>query len=78
MADVTRTATRQASAKLDQVCAAAVDVAREALTEDPARVGEHLGAVAEADRVVTHYFACDLPGYKGWQWAVTVTRIPRS
>lgn len=75
---MTRTATRTTTFKLDSVCAAAVDTAREALTDDPSHVGAHLSAVAEGDRVVTHYFACDLPGYKGWQWAVTVTRVPRS
>jgi Protein of unknown function (DUF3027) len=37
-----------------------------------------LEAVAEGDRVVTHFFACGLPGYAGWRWAVTVTRVPRS
>jgi hypothetical protein len=83
MGSVTRIATRSSTArtsaaKLDQVCAAAVDIAREAITEESAYVGEHLSAVAEGDRVVTHYFACDLPGYRGWQWAVTVTRVPRS
>jgi hypothetical protein len=62
--------------KLDQVCAAAVDLAREAV--DPDAIGEHLETVAEADRVVTHYFACALGGYKGWRWAVTVTRVARS
>jgi Protein of unknown function (DUF3027) len=79
MAYVTRTAARAtAAAKLDQVCAAAEDVARAALTDDPEHVGDHIAAVAEADRVVTHYFQCTLAGYRGWQWAVTVTRIPRS
>ncbi|GAA1777224.1 DUF3027 domain-containing protein [Luedemannella helvata] len=63
-------------AKLDQVCAAAVDLARSALDTDVA--GEHLEAVAEAERVVTHYFACTLGGYKGWRWAVTVARVARS
>ncbi|MBO4205069.1 DUF3027 domain-containing protein [Micromonospora echinofusca] len=75
---VTRTAATRA-ARLDQVCAAAVEVARAAITEvDPTDVGEHLRAVAEADRVVTHFFECHLDGYRGWRWAVTVTRVPRS
>jgi len=75
---VTRSAAVR-SAKLDQVCAAAVDLARAAITEvDPADVGEHLEAVAEGERLVTHYFACLLPSYKGWRWAVTVTRVARS
>jgi hypothetical protein len=77
MAGVTRTATR--AARLDQVCADAVDVARAAITEvEPSDVGEHLDVVAEADRVVTHFFDCHLAGYRGWRWAVTVTRVPRS
>ena len=38
----------------------------------------HLEAVAEGDRLVTHFFECRLPGYRGWRWAVTVTRVPRS
>ncbi|WP_173083823.1 DUF3027 domain-containing protein [Phytohabitans rumicis] len=75
---VTRTATVRA-ARLDQVCADAVDLAREAITEvDPSDVGEHLDVVAEADRLVTHFFECHLAGYRGWRWAVTVTRVPRS
>jgi Protein of unknown function (DUF3027) len=41
-------------------------------------VGEHLGAVAEADRVVTHLFACLSRSYVGWRWAVTVARAARS
>jgi hypothetical protein len=64
------------AAKLDQVCADAVDLAREAVTEEPA--GEHLEVVAEGERVVTHFFAAGLPGYHGWRWAVTVARAPRS
>ena len=70
---------RTRSPRLDAVCADAVDAARAAVTEvPPEQVGEHRGAFAEADRVVTHLFDCGLPGYRGWQWAVTVTRVPRS
>ena len=76
MAVATRSATR--TPKIDQVCADAVDIARSSIVEDAEHVGEHLDAVAEGDRLVTHYFACDLPGYRGWHWAVTVTRVSRS
>lgn len=70
---------RTRAPRLDQVCAEAVELAREAITEvGPDQVGEHLAAVAEADRVVTHLFACHLSGYRGWRWAVTVARVPRS
>jgi hypothetical protein len=64
---------------LDPACAEAVDLARSGITEAaPEHVGEHLAAVAEADRVVTHLFDCLLPGYRGWRWAVTVARASRS
>ncbi|MET7394672.1 DUF3027 domain-containing protein [Dactylosporangium sp. NPDC005572] len=67
------------AAKPDQVCADAVEVARLGLdVVDPDHVGEHLGVAAEGERLVTHFFACVLPGYRGWRWAVSVTRIPRS
>jgi Protein of unknown function (DUF3027) len=64
---------------LDAVAAAAVEVAREAAESDvPGLVGEHLGATADASRVVTHYFATLDPAYRGWRWAVTVARASRS
>lgn len=65
---------------LDAVCAAAVDPARAAAAEmaGEAAVGEHEGVVPEGDRVVTHFFTCLLPGYRGWRWAVTTSRVPRA
>lgn len=76
---VTTRTTGNRAARLDQVCADAVGVARGAITDvDAADIGEHLEAVAEGDRVVTHFFDSHLAGYKGWRWAVTVTRVPRS
>jgi hypothetical protein len=72
----TRTRTRE----LDEACAAAVDLARAAATEvaGAGEVGEHVGAEADADRVVTHLFTCLDPAYVGWRWAVTVARAARS
>ena len=65
--------------KTDTVGARAVDDARTALLEsvDVVDIGEHLGHVAEDERVVTHFFACIRPGYRGWRWAVTIARAPR-
>jgi hypothetical protein len=65
---------------VDTACAEAVDLAREAAedTAGAAQVGDHLGLRAEADRVVTHYFACLDPAYRGWRWAVTVARASRA
>jgi hypothetical protein len=65
--------------KPDSATVAAVDVARAALVEEvgAADVGEHLGHVVEGERVVTHLFACERPGYAGWRWSVTVARASR-
>jgi hypothetical protein len=77
-----RARTSKASRALepDAVCAAAVDLARAAAEEDaePGTVGEHLGVTAEGERLVTHSFAALSKGYRGWRWAVTVARAPRS
>lgn len=67
----------------DALCSAAVDLALAAAVEEagnPAAVGDHLGVVAEprVERVVTHRFACRLPAYVGWTWAVTVARASRA
>jgi hypothetical protein len=66
--------------RIDSALAQAFDFAREVLHEvaDPADVGAHLAARAEDERVVTHHFACERPGYPGWHWSVTLTRAKRS
>ena len=74
---------RTVRAAPDALCSAAVDLALAAAVEeagDPAAVGDHLGVVAEprVERVVTHRFACLLPAYVGWTWAVTVARASRA
>lgn len=65
--------------KLDSVLAEAKAQARDALLENEPEnaVGEHLEAVAEDSRVVTHYFECTQDGYAGWRWYVTLARPPR-
>ncbi|MFV0496183.1 DUF3027 domain-containing protein [Mycobacterium sp.] len=35
-------------------------------------VGEHLGVDVEDRNTASHRFAAQLPGYRGWQWAVVV------
>jgi hypothetical protein len=67
-------------AEPDAVLAAAVDLARAAAQEDaePGTVGEHLGVTADGERLLTHTFASLAKGYRGWRWAVTVARGPRS
>lgn len=64
-----------AAAAPDEIAAAAVDLARGAALElGGAAVGEHLGVTADGGGLVTHAFAADLAGYRGWYWAVTVSR----
>ncbi|HEX2314468.1 MAG TPA: DUF3027 domain-containing protein [Thermomonospora sp.] len=71
---------RSRTPAVDPACADAVDLARAAAEETarPVPVGEHLGTQPEADRVLTHFFACLDPAYKGWRWAVTVARASRA
>jgi hypothetical protein len=66
--------------KPDAACLAAVDLARSAAVEAAGvmGVGDHLGAQAEDDRVVSHFFACPHPAYRGWRWSVTVARASRA
>ena len=76
--DVTTTTARRPAA--DAVLTGAVDVARAAAVEIAARpehIGEHLGVDLDAERLATHRFACGDPAYRGWQWAVTLARVPR-
>lgn len=65
---------------LDQTLAKAVEPARKALLEitNESSIGEHLEAVNDGERLVTHRFAALRPGYEGWCWFATLTRIPRA
>ncbi|OMG13139.1 hypothetical protein BKH05_05025 [Actinomyces naeslundii] len=76
------TPSQQAQAAKDKTLTspAAVELARHALEEvtDPITVGEYLAVVPNAERLVTHLFDCTLSGYRGWRWAVTLSRVPRS
>lgn len=56
----------------------AVAFARDALIDDGETPGEHLGASAEGEFAATHYFAAQVPGYRGWQWCVVVAGAPDS
>lgn len=69
-----------ATATKDAVLGSAVDLAREVAVElagNPADVGEHLGVVVEGERLISHRFASLARGYRGWEWTVTVSRVPR-
>ncbi len=67
------------TARPDAACVSAIDVARAAAVElvGESVVGDHLGVEADGERLVTHLFDSQLPGYRGWRWAVTVTRVSR-
>ena len=75
------TPSEQAQAAKDKTLTspAAVELARHALEEvtDPITVGEYVAAAPDAERLVTHLFDCTLSGYRGWRWAVTLSRVPR-
>lgn len=62
----------------DAVLARAVELARAALVEDAGEdaVGDHLGMAMESEGLAVHGFACRLPGYRGWRWAVALARVP--
>ncbi|ARQ70116.1 DUF3027 domain-containing protein [Streptomyces marincola] len=64
----------------DPLCAEAVELARAAAEEaaHPHPLGDYLGVVAEGDRLVTHLFGSEEPGYPGWRWGVTVARAARA
>ena len=57
---------------LQSVLTGAVDAARAAIEEHSGEgtVGEYLGAEFEDPTSATHRFLAELPGYRGWQWAV--------
>ncbi|WP_442929959.1 DUF3027 domain-containing protein [Mycolicibacterium sp. BiH015] len=63
---------------LEAVLLGAVDAARAAIVEFSGEdsVGEYLGAGFEDPTAATHRFLADLPGYRGWQWAVVVAACP--
>lgn len=65
--------------KIDAVLGAEAGLARRTLqgTVETAWIGEHLGVAADDDRVLTHRFEAKLPGYAGWNWYVTLARVPR-
>ncbi|MFB2573103.1 DUF3027 domain-containing protein [Micrococcus sp. IITD107] len=73
-------APRRRAPKLDALLAEATEAAREALAElaEDGQIGEHRGTTADDDRLVTHRFAAELAGYRGWEWFATLARAPRS
>ena len=80
MPRTTHTPQRRTQLKPDQVLAAAIDQAREALAPiaHEREIGEHLEARADGPRLVTHYFECLKKGYRGWRWVATLARVPRA
>ena len=66
-------------ADLEAVLMGAVEQARAAVVEFSGEdtVGEYLGASFDDLDAATHRFLANLPGYRGWQWAVVVAAHPR-
>lgn len=61
----------------DPVLLAARDVARAALAEitDPKTIGADEGYEVPEERVLSLFFECRLPGYPGWHWTATLSRL---
>jgi hypothetical protein len=61
----------------DEVLLASAAIAQRALLEmtAPETVGSVIGHVVEGEHVLTLLFAADVPGYRGWHWAVTIARV---
>lgn len=66
------------SQEQEAVLVGAAEQARAALIEfsDEGAVGEYLGVSIEDAASATYRFLADLPGYRGWQWAVVVAAYP--
>ncbi len=64
--------------ELAAVLTGAVDRARDAAVEFSGAdtVGDYLGVSYEDPTAATHRFLAQLPGYRGWQWAVVVAAHP--
>jgi len=64
--------------ELEALLLGAVELARSAIVEFSGEetVGEYLGAGFEDPTAATHRFLAELPGYRGWQWAVVVAASP--
>ncbi len=71
---------RTRAAVLDEACAGATDLARSAAVDLAGAevVGEHAGVYADDERVATHLFTSLDRAYRGWRWAVTVSRASRA
>ena len=61
----------------DERLLTAVDQARTALLEiTPAdTIGAPLGHIVEGEHVISLLFDCNLAGYPGWRWTVTLARV---
>ncbi|HET7667750.1 MAG TPA: DUF3027 domain-containing protein [Mycobacterium sp.] len=59
------------------VLGSAVEHARAAILEYSGdTVGDYLGVTYDDANTATHRFQAELPGYRGWQWAVVVAAHP--
>lgn len=65
--------------KPDSFLAAEVSAARTAVLSIAATgdIGKHVGARSEGIRCVTHLFESNKPGYRGWVWFATLSRVSR-
>ncbi|ODR10619.1 hypothetical protein BHQ15_04220 [Mycolicibacillus koreensis] len=71
-------ASDDADAALSTLLTGAVETARSAVADHSGAetVGDYLGVAVEDAVSATHRFVAQLPGYRGWQWAVVVAGYP--
>lgn len=71
---------RRRPSKVDSFLAQAKNVALRAIGDiaEPDSIGTKHYVKNEEERLLTHYFECKLPGYRGWFWFATLSRAPRS
>ncbi|HMY08822.1 MAG TPA: DUF3027 domain-containing protein, partial [Marmoricola sp.] len=77
---VTSGNTLDSIAPIDAVVTDAREQARRWLVDQVGAeaVGEELAVVVEEPGVVSHQFGCELRGYPGWRWSVTVAQVSDS
>ena len=63
---------------IDSVLENSEAAARQALLDTVDSAGDYVRVESDDSGTATHFFQCTATGYRGWNWAVTITRAPDS
>ena len=63
---------------IDSFLENSVAAARQALLDTVDSSGDYVRVESDDPGTATHFFQCTAAGYRGWNWAVTITRAPGS